>query len=933
MNLESLLSYAIEPTSNKPSKGMFLSPFYDCVHDAIENKVGVCSVALPEDIVEDLSYQVVSYACENYLKYVYQFELKLSDESGLLEGGTEEDKGRYFRDRLSSSREWVTYFFDKYPKLLTILDSFSDGAICHIDRLLSALKMDTEMHLIEDCQIEEIKLFEGDLHDGCCVSSIMLPNGRRLYYKPRGAANEKFLKDTLMSLSQLGLNIRLGIPTFIDRGCYSWHWQVTACDIPSIDSISEYYNNWGKIQALFFLLGAQDIIPDNIVAVGDCPYLIDCETIVSKKFEYSDNTRLGAYLQSSVIETGILPDWMFDGANRRERISSVLFKFGGSDAHLPHANGKPIPISSETMRNFEDGFSDACDFIMLHKSELSDFFESYDYDGMVSRVLLHPTIIYSFLRREVTTPPYLSGSKSIKELIEPLVRVESYGSLRTRLVESLVAQVECGDVPYYFTCLSKRHLFSLPHDIVIDNWTPDFADGNYTIQKKLSSLSPKTKQEQLCIIDEAINFFIDVQNTGRICRPRVLPSGEDDLDRDALWQAIRVIDKEIRKRLINLDDEIGFVCRTKNVYDGKFQICLMNDSLYDGLLGVCLFYRTLFSFTADCHHKEISTAILRQLCAKKDYGWFGVAPEEIPLSPLSGIMGIMYIMELFPDLYDSAVYSSTVKRVKELIPATIQFDYMSGLAGIVFFAVQSKFMCESDRDSILRLCGERLMELAKTKDGKTFWTYFDGNKVTGEIGMDLGGFAHGSSSLAVAMFLLYKHFSDIRYYEVFERTLLHDRSFYSEEIQGWIDGRNYESGEDSGSWCHGATGVALSRLILVSQGFRDDSIGKELMTAVRQIEKRVGYNLSVCHGSLGNLEVLHLLYGRQDSICRRWVNSIAMEISQGKDIICGDDNRNSQVGLFMGLAGIGYQILKFLDWENVPSILCLELSPGLLLRN
>lgn len=39
------------------------------------------------------------------------------------------------------------------------------------------------------------------------------------------------------------------------------------------------------------------------------------------------------------------------------------------------------------------------------------------------------------------------------------------------------------------------------------------------------------------------------------------------------------------------------------------------------------------------------------------------------------------------------------------------------------------------------------------------------------------------------------------------------------QIQGWIDGRNTSYEEDSGSWCHGATGIALSRLILASEGF------------------------------------------------------------------------------------------------------------------
>ncbi len=36
-----------------------------------------------------------------------------------------------------------------------------------------------------------------------------------------------------------------------------------------------------------------------------------------------------------------------------------------------------------------------------------------------------------------------------------------------------------------------------------------------------------------------------------------------------------------------------------------------------------------------------------------------------------------------------------------------------------------------------------------------YWTYTDGNKIVGEKELNLGGFAHGSSSMATAMFFCY----------------------------------------------------------------------------------------------------------------------------------------------------------------------------------
>lgn len=785
---------------------------------------------------------------------------------------------------------------------------------------------------MKESKIDEISLFEGDLHAGNCVSSVLFLNGTKLYYKPRGAANEKFIMSIISALDKMGLSIQIGIPAFIDRENYSWHFQVKPCDMKNSDSINEYYYNLGKIQALLYLLGAQDIIPDNLIVIGNCPYIIDCESVVSKKFKHLDSTKISAYLQSSVLETGILPDWMFNGANDRSQISSVLFEFDDSNFHLPKKEGKSYPITAETLQDLEKGFTDACNFMRAHKLDLLSYIYSYDFNFMRSRVLLHPTVIYSYILTEMVTPPYLHGSKNIEELIEPIIRKESYGLLSIPLIHSVASQIEKGDIPYYFMYLNKNSLYTLPNDIVVDDWIPVESKGATIIAEKLSALSSKVQEEQLCMIDESVNFFLDVIGVSDTNKKRILPVGKDSIDRNVLWQAIERIEKEIRKRMIQIDNEIGFVCRTRNVYDGKFQVCLMNDSLYDGLLGVCLFYLTLFTYSHEQQHEKIALGIFRQLCENRDVAHIGVKKNEIAISPLSGIMGLLYIMETFPKLYNTSIYQPIVKEVKELIPITTQFDYMSGLAGIILFTTQCKLMKETDKLIILKASGERLLQLAKNINGKMYWTYTDGNKIVGEKELNLGGFAHGSSSMATAMFLLYKQFGEIRYLEAFKHSLLHDRSFYSDKIQGWIDGRNTSYEEDCGSWCHGATGIALSRLILASEGFSDKIMMKELNVAIKQVEKRIGYNLSVCHGSMGNLEILHLLSMRNDTKALKWVNSIAIEISKGQDVICGDDNRNSQVGLFMGFAGIGYQLLKFYDWNKVPSILCLEISRSTLLH-
>lgn len=918
---------------SKERKLVFMYPYYFLVRERVAKNIFKNSFIQGDDIVEQITYQIVSYAYEKFFKFVYPYEYRLAKENSLLEGHTEKEQNQFFIQSLSSKEEWIQYCFDKYPKLGNMLESYTEGILDYLNELLYSLDNDYKQlnsyFYLEESIAKEICILEGDLHNGKCVSSITFQNGVKLYYKPRGAANEKFLLDVISCLTSMGLTINMGVPSFLDKGKYSWHLHIATKEMTCKKEIKGYYQNLGKLQGLFYLLGTQDIIPDNLLCVGGCPYIIDCESVTSKVFKHMDSSKLSMYLQESVLQTGILPDWMFNDANERTQISSVLFEFGTTNNHLPKINGKQFPITEITLQDLKEGFTESCNFFRNHNGEILKFLNSYDTTGLSARILLHPTIIYSHLLREMVTPPYLHGTKSIKELVKPIIRKESYGDLCERLITSIVNQIESGNIPYYYTKSCDQALYTLPNSSVVEKWTTSDMNGVTPIKKRLSLLTIKRQQEQLLIIDETVNFFIDVIGE-KTKKERLSPTEEREINHQDIRHAVERIDKEIQKRMIEIDDEIGFVCRTKNSFDGKFQVCLMNDSMYDGMLGICLFYRTLYNYSHSINHKRIASRIFKQLCKNWKESYYGIDLSTVPISPLSGITGLLYIMERFPDFYNRSTYTSVINEVKRLIPTTTQYDYMSGLAGLILLVVQCKFMGGDDKQAILKECAERIRQLATTKKDVTYWTYTDGNKITGEKQMVLGGFAHGSSSMALAMFQLAKHLKDRRYYNMFCQSLLHDRSFYSEEVKGWIDGRDPLSKGDSGSWCHGATGIALSRLFLCSEGYEDSGIEQELSLAIGQIERRIGYNLSICHGSMGNLEVLKSIssqFFRERICCTEWINAIARYISNGKDIVCGDDNRNSQVGLFMGFAGIGYQLLRFHDWENVPSIICLETAP------
>ena len=93
-------------------------------------------------------------------------------------------------------------------------------------------------------------------------------------------------------------------------------------------------------------------------------------------------------------------------------------------------------------------------------------------------------------------------------------------------------------------------------------------------------------------------------------------------------------------------------------------------------------------------------------------------------------------------------------------------------------------------------------------------------------------------------------------------------------------------------------------------------------------------NLSLCHGGLGNVEILARAAAHPELAavisadeCRDWVLR--------DDIVwrCGDDFRSplasaaAAPGIMNGLAGIGYGLLRLSAPEIVPSVLALEVMP------
>jgi lantibiotic modifying enzyme len=199
----------------------------------------------------------------------------------------------------------------------------------------------------------------------------------------------------------------------------------------------------------------------------------------------------------------------------------------------------------------------------------------------------------------------------------------------------------------------------------------------------------------------------------------------------------------------------------------------------------------------------------------------------------------------------------------------------------------------------------------------------------------LTGFSHGAAGISWALLELAAKTCEDRFRTAASEGIAYERSLFSAKACNWPDLRVGEApGVDSArdpafvvAWCHGAPGIGLARL-QCRRHLKDPLLDTEIEAAVKTtLANGFGANHSLCHGDLGNLE---LLRGAADSFpaspwaatADRVTTGILSDIKQG-GWRCGNPLTVESPGLLTGIAGIGYGLLRCAEPHSVPSVLML----------
>ncbi|HVF14260.1 MAG TPA: lanthionine synthetase LanC family protein [Acidimicrobiales bacterium] len=369
------------------------------------------------------------------------------------------------------------------------------------------------------------------------------------------------------------------------------------------------------------------------------------------------------------------------------------------------------------------------------------------------------------------------------------------------------------------------------------------------------------------------------------------------------------------------------------------QFVTLGPDLYGGTSGVALFLAHLYAVTGGPDVRRTAMGAARHALARTDDlppdSWAAYAGRSGPLLA-AAVVGLSTggddlvecVQKRLRDGGDSAGRADAE-----------DFDVISGHAGAVLgLLTLGALLKDGALVEAAARRGHSLVAGASRAGGEWSWASSGSPQSP-----HLTGYSHGTAGVAHAMLELRAAGGPASWLDVAEAAFAYERRLFDPGRGNWPDFRSARaSGRRSRSpgpgwvtmWCHGAPGIALSRLRAVEL-FDDEDCRREAVVAVETTRRNVlawlptASNYSLCHGLAGNAEVLlcahEVLGASEEASCQ-----VALEVAErGIDRYAPDGRwpcgttEGMTPNLLLGLAGIGLFYLRLHD-PSIPSVLLLR---------
>ncbi|MBY3151376.1 type 2 lantipeptide synthetase LanM [Rhizobium laguerreae] len=823
---------------------------------------------------------------------------------------------------------------------------------------MDALRRDI-LHSDVPARVTSISGGLSDLHNGGrSVHVVMFEGGGRVVYKPKDLRLDVAWNSLISGLNETGAPISLRSAKAVAMEGYGWTEFVEHSGCNSDDECERFFERSGAWLALLHCFGGTDFHQENMIAAGEHPVPIDLETILqpTSSRPSSGDVEALAYeaaieiISNSVCTVGLLPGLIklsndevlaIGGMVRyRNTASKLTWENVNSDAmapakevtdrnespNLPHIDGEYATLEGHR-HAFMTGFRDYAHFLISTRRGglLPDPFA--DFVGLpIRRVLRATSFYYGLIHRLRNSDSMADGItwSAQADFVARFTNWDHESESTWKLQDAERAALLQLNVPYFVTRTDGHEIIGMDGPVVGTHLVSGIDRARDRLEKLENDL-----EWQLRVVQENIGMLS--RQTAALAS-RTFPEARSTKNDASTRRAVVIaeanrIASELTGYAIRRGPAAAWLGLDQRHSEfGRF--VALGPDMYNGNCGLGVFFAAHASVTGDPASKDLALAAVAHL--RKNLQSRN-APRMVRLLGIGGAAGLGSIIyglgsmaKCLGDADLLADASAAARLVTdEAIVMDKRLDLMHGSAGAIL-GLLSVYRQNASSELLERAirCGDHLLSRSRKVGPFRSWI---AQGLGGE--RPLNGMSHGAAGFAYAFASLAASADSARFRDTAEEAIAYENSSFDHKHCNWPDWRETVSDPWRSQWCHGATGVGLSRIATIGLGIlNEDALRRDVENALVAAERTWPNSTdTMCCGTLGNIEFFRAA-GRTLSrpslevLASERLHEVISSAAQGDGYRWYGNQKSFNVGMFLGLAGVGYTCLRELD-PSLPNTL------------
>ncbi len=796
---------------------------------------------------------------------------------------------------------------------------------------------------------------EGDLSDphnnGRSVRIVRFEDGARVVYKPKDLQVDIVWRGLIERLNGAGAPIELKAVRAIARDGYGWTEFIEHVGTDQA-GCERFFRRAGAWLALFHCFAASDMHQENMIAAGDHPLPIDLETILQAPAEVpaaaapEDQAFDAAadILANSVMMVGLLPaygrgpdnkvfaiggmtaDWnskikiTWDSINSDAMRPAKTTVTADTNPNLPHVDGRYAKFNDH-IGGFIAGFEDYAKFLLRQKGALFDGFV-----GAAVRRVIRPTRFYSMLLMRLRNYRSMDDGVTWSAQADFIARLADWDNTSDPLWPAQRAE------------RAALIALNVPHFVSPSDGNAIRDTGGFSLRTKSESGLKRARERVAGLNEQEIAWQSEIirENMGVATpAPSIAPKLPSPADvaapgKEFFIAEVDRIAEEVARHAIRRGTSAAWIGLDWLGDAGHYQLVCLGPDLYNGNAGIALFFAAHAAVTGSKPSGELALAAIARVRKTLKSRTAARMARSLGVGGATGLGSIVYTLTAMAKiLRDKGLladaHAAAGLFTDDLIAADKQLDVISGSAGAILGLL--RLYRDSQSADVLKRavkCGDHLLAQSRLgPEGRRSW-----------IGQGLGahplnGMSHGAAGFAYALASLAAASGRDAFAQAAAECITFEDSSYDAGRKNWPDLRGSQPSWPC-QWCHGAPGIGLARLATRQRGTMDATmLATDIGNAIEGVTRGwPGVVDTLCCGTLGSVEFLceagdALGLGDIGALAARQLMAVLQSAAASGDYRWNSGKRQFNVGLFRGLAGVGYTALRQTD-RSLPNVLIWE---------